>query len=206
MFIGFNEAFDSLLLDKIWLASSQQGVPIKIIELLKNLYENSRARIQPDEESDWFSIERCVRQGDPLSPNIFNSILEFIFRQVNWKVKGIIIKIRDQKLAHFKHLTNLRFADDIAIVAKSGEELKVMAADLRIESEKVGLTINYDKTKILTNIADLDEIRINNNKIEIVDEYKYFDVWRGVWRCTHAKLAPLTPHPFTRDRHYGPAS
>ncbi len=32
------------------------------------------------------------------------------------------------------------------------------------------------------------------------------DVWRGVWRCTHAKLAPLTPHPLARDRHYGPAS
>ncbi len=32
------------------------------------------------------------------------------------------------------------------------------------------------------------------------------DVWRGVWRCTHAKLAPLTPYPLARDRHYGPAS
>ncbi len=32
------------------------------------------------------------------------------------------------------------------------------------------------------------------------------DVWRGEWRCTHAKLAPLTPHPLARDRHYGPAS
>ncbi len=42
-----------------------------------------------------------------------------------------------------------------------------MAENLRIESEKVGLTINYYKIKILTNIADLDEIRINNNKIEI---------------------------------------
>ncbi len=33
-----------------------------------------------------------------------------------------------------------------------------------------------------------------------------FDVWRGVYRCTHAKLAPLTPHPLARDRHYGSAS
>ncbi len=33
-----------------------------------------------------------------------------------------------------------------------------------------------------------------------------FDVWQGVWRCTHAKLTPLTPHPLARDRHYGPAS
>ncbi len=32
------------------------------------------------------------------------------------------------------------------------------------------------------------------------------DVWRGIWRCTHAKLAPLTPHDLARDRHYGPAS
>ncbi len=34
----------------------------------------------------------------------------------------------------------------------------------------------------------------------------YFDVWQGLWRCTHAKLAPLIPHPLARDRHYGPAS
>ncbi len=39
-------------------------------------------------------------------------------------------------------------------------------------------------------------------------DYKnvYIDVWRGVWRCTHAKLAPLTPHPLAWDHHYGPAS
>ncbi len=35
---------------------------------------------------------------------------------------------------------------------------------------------------------------------------RLFDVWRGVWRCTHAKLAPLTPHPLARDRLNGPAS
>ncbi len=36
--------------------------------------------------------------------------------------------------------------------------------------------------------------------------FLHVDVWRGVWRCTHAKLAPLTPHPLAWDRHYEPAS
>ncbi len=39
-----------------------------------------------------------------------------------------------------------------------------------------------------------------------MDKRLGFDVWRGVWRCTHAKFAPLTLHPLAQDRHYGPAS
>ncbi len=48
-----------------------------------------------------------------------------------------------------------------------------------------------------------------NNKTSVmwfVIRKVIFDVWQGVWRCTHAKLAPLTLHPLARDRHYGPAS
>ncbi len=48
--------------------------------------------------------------------------------------------------------------------------------------------------------------KFSKNLLVIVVLENGSDVWRGVWRCTHAKLVSLTPHSLARDRHYGPAS
>lgn len=147
MFIDFNKAFDSLYHDKIWIALAQQGIPKDIIKILKNFYEKSITRIKLDKESEWFPINRGVKQGDPLSPNIFNAVLEHIFKQMNWTGKGIKIKFRNFNLYQFKYLNNLRFADDIAIIAKSEAELKSMAEDLRRESWKVSTKLDNKSGK-----------------------------------------------------------
>ncbi len=131
-----------------------------------------------------FNQIRCQTRRS-LSSNIFNSVLELIFRQTNWKGKGM--QIRNQNIAYLKRLTNLRFADNI-VLAKNGEELKAIAEDPRRESEKVGLTINYGKTKILTNIADPGEIKMNNNKIEIVDKYKFLGQILSIRNKTEKEL------------------
>lgn len=48
-----------------------------------------------------------------------------------------------------------------------------MAEDLRRESKRVRLTINLSKTKIMTNICPFKTIKIYNNPIEVVSDYKY---------------------------------
>lgn len=71
-------------------------------------------------------------------------------------------------------MNNLRFADDnVVLIAKNRAELKYMADGLARVSEEVGLTINKFKTNILTNIKDLDEIKIGEEVINKVLEYKY---------------------------------
>ena len=67
----------------------------------------------------------------------------------------------------------MRFADDVVLVAKSGEELSYMAEDLRRESGEMGLTMNLSKTKILTNLEGIKPIVVNDKEIEIVSEYRY---------------------------------
>ncbi len=74
---------------------------------------NSKAYIKLDRKGEKFSLKRGIKHGDPLSPNILNSVLE-VFRKMNWEEKGI--KINGQ------WMSNLRFADDIVLISQNVEE------------------------------------------------------------------------------------
>jgi len=71
-----------------------------------------------------------VRQGYLLSPNIFNAVLEEIFRIVRWKGKGFRIKTRGSNLFEFSDLIHLRFAEDVVLIGKNARELSEMVGDL----------------------------------------------------------------------------
>ncbi len=91
MFIDFNKAFDSIYDESAWTALQNHNVPNKIINTLKYFYANSTAYIQMDKKKEEFPINRRVKQGDPLSPNIFISVLEKVFRNLEWEGQGIKI-------------------------------------------------------------------------------------------------------------------
>ena len=141
---------------------------------------------------------------------MFNAVLEEIFGKLGWKNRGLKIKIRGLNLGKYKNLNHLRFADDVVLIAKNGEELGGMAEDLRRASEEYGLSINFSKTKVLTNISNLADIKVGENVIEKVQEYKYlgqlisFDnkmekelkVYRGnAWKAFWAQKYIQIPWP-----------
>ncbi len=84
-----------------------------------------------------------MRHGDPLSPNLFNCVLEDIFREIDSEGRGIKID--------GEYLSNLWFVDNVVMVAKSTEELREMAEEFIGNSKKAGLILNGVKIKILTN-------------------------------------------------------
>ncbi len=88
-----------------------------------------------------FKIERGVRQEDPLSPNLFNCLLEQIFRKLDWAKKGIKID--------GEYFNNLRFAVDVVLIATSGKKMVQLAQELTEKIKKFVLKINIKKTKIL---------------------------------------------------------
>ena len=92
-----------------------------------------------------------------------------MFRKVNWKQVQKGIKIGDDIIS------NLRFADDIAIFGNSLKELEVMLEDLSRESAKVGLFMNFTKTKVMTNkfVTDKTRITVQGTEIEELDQYLY---------------------------------
>ena len=92
--------------------------------------------------TDWFQIRKGVRQGCILSPCLFNLYAEYIMRNTRLEETQAGIKIAG------RNINNLRYADDTTLMAESEEELKSLLMKVKEESEKVGLKLNIQKTKI----------------------------------------------------------
>ncbi len=88
MFIDFNKAFDTIHHESVRKALYNQGVGLRLIKILKNIYNNSKAYIQLNMPGEVFKLERGVKQRDPLSLNLFDAVLEEILKNVNWEGKG----------------------------------------------------------------------------------------------------------------------
>ena len=93
--------------------------------------------------TDWFQIEKGVRQACILSPCLFNLYAEYITRNAGLEETEAGIKIAR------RNINNLRYADDTTLMAESEEELKSLLMKVHEESEKVGLKLNIQKTKIM---------------------------------------------------------
>lgn len=163
-FVDYSKAFDSIEHDSLWRALIQQGVPIKYIRIVKNIYANSTAQIKLESTGEEFPIARGVRQGDPLSPKLFSAVLESIFRDLEWDNFGININGRQ--------LNHLRFADDLVLITDNAKTLQQMLQQLAEASRVVGLTINRSKTKVMTNREEI-LIKVDNEDIEYVKNYTY---------------------------------
>ena len=91
----------------------------------------------------WFQIGKGVPQGCILSACLFNLYTEYIMRNTGLEEAQAGIKIAR------RNINNLRYADDITLMAESEEELKSLLMNVKEESEKVGLKLNIQKTKII---------------------------------------------------------
>ena len=112
--------------------------------LLRNLYAGQDVTIRTGHGTpDWFQIGKGIRQGCMLSPCLFNLYAEYIMRNAGLDEAQAGIKIVRRSI------NNLRHADDIILMAESEEELKSLLMKVKEESEKVGLKLNIQKTKIM---------------------------------------------------------
>ncbi|KAJ4437195.1 hypothetical protein ANN_17330 [Periplaneta americana] len=131
-------------------------------------------------EGQIFRIGRGVRQGDPISPKLFTSLLEDIFRKLKWKKRhGINI--------NGYRLTNLRFADDIVLFAKNATDLQEMIQELSDCSAHAGLSMNMEKTQVMTN-SQPQPIQVNATRLQYVEEYIYLGQLVGFKSCMTREL------------------
>ena len=111
---------------------------------MRNLYAGHKATVRTGHgTTDWFQTGKGVRQGWILSPCLFNLYAEYIRRNAGLEEAQAGIKIAG------RNINNLRYADDTTLMAESEEELKSLLMKVKEDSEKVGLKLNLQKTKIM---------------------------------------------------------
>ena len=114
--------------------------------LLRNLYAGQEATVRTGYgTTDWFQIRKGVRQGYLLSPCLFNLYAEYIIRNTGQDEAQAGIT---RNIAR-RNINNLRYADDTTLMGESKEELKSCLMKVKEESEKVGLKLNIQQTKIM---------------------------------------------------------
>ena len=144
--------------------SGREGIPDHLTCLLRNLYAGQEARVRTGyETTDWFQIGQGVRQGCILSPCLFNLYAEYIMRNAALAEAQAGIKIAG------RNINNLRYADDSSLMAES-EELKSLFMKVKEESEKVGLKLNIQKTKIMAS-GPIISWEIDGETVETVSDF-----------------------------------
>ena len=134
------------------------GIPDHLTCFLRNLYAGQEATVRTGHgTTDWFQIGKGVRRGCILSPCLFNFYAEYIMRNAGLEETQAGIKIAGRNINNLRYadiagrnISNFRYADDTTLMAESEEELKSLLMKVKLESEKVGLKLNIQKTKIMT--------------------------------------------------------
>nr|VZI24942.1 unnamed protein product [Spirometra erinaceieuropaei] len=169
-FVDFAAAFDSVHRESLWRIMALDGVSAKIIAMIKAYYRSTTARVLVRNNlSQPFGIRSGVRQGCILSPILFNYAIDWILGRALRDSDGV-------EFAPGHRLTDLDYADDIAILASSFGDLQSTVSRVNEVAKSVGLSINAAKTKVFSSCMPDQEkapLGIDGCQLEEVDSFKY---------------------------------
>ena len=144
-------------------------------------------------KTDWFQIGKGVRQDCILSPCLFSLYAEYIMRNAGLEEAQAGIKTAR------RNMNNLRYADDTTLMAESEEELKSLLMEVKEQSEKVGLQLNIQKTKIMAS-GPITSWQIDEETVETVADFIFLgskitaggDCSHGIKRCLFLRRKVMT--------------
>lgn len=128
IFVDYEKAFDSVDQQKLFAALAECRVD-RYTGLLKCIYDHATASVSLHEDTNRFNIKRGMRQGDTISPKLFITLLEYMFKNLSWEEMGVNIE--------GKRLNNLRFADDLILITDKVDEAQKMLETLKEASDYV---------------------------------------------------------------------
>ena len=164
-FIVYAKAFDCVDHNKLWKILQEMGRPDHLTCLLRNLYAGQEATVRTGHgTTDWFQIRKGVCQGCILSPCLFNLYAEYIMWTAGLDEAQAGINIAG------RNINNLRYADYTTLIAESEEELQSLLINVKEESEKVGLKLNIQKTKIMAS-GPITSCQIDGKAMETVTDF-----------------------------------
>ena len=175
-FVDLKKAFDRVWREAMWATMLKHNINPKVIQLCELQYSNaSNAVMCENKNLEWFQINVGVRQGCILSPSLFNLFIEQIMSDALKDFDG------SGKVGR-RDISNLRFTDDIDLIAGSREELADLTSHLDSAAQRFGMEISHEKSKILTTsrqherdeVAEV-EILVDGHALEEVQQFKYLD-------------------------------
>ena len=140
-FIDFEKAFDTVRHEMLMERLRQIGVDAADLRVITNLYWGQRALVRiGDDRSGWTEIQRGVRQGCVLSPDLFSlysqAVMDELVDMEGIRIGGI-------------NINNIRYADDTVLIADTEEKLQRLVDSLNEGCERYGLKINIGKTEVM---------------------------------------------------------
>ena len=167
-FIDYAKVFDCVDHNQLWKILKGMGIPDHLTCFLRNLYAGQEATVRAGHETtDWFQIGKGICQGCILSPSLFNFYAEYIMRNAGLEEAQAGIKIAG------RNNNNLRYADDTTLMAESEEELQSLLMKVKEESEKVGLKLLFQKTKIMAS-GPITSWEIDGESVETVSDFSFW--------------------------------
>ena len=161
---NYAKTFDCVDHNKLWKILKEIGIPDHLTCLLRNLYAGQEATVRTGHGTTaWFQIKKGVHQGCILSPCLSNLYAEYIMRNTRLDEAQAGIKIAR------RNINNLRYADYTTLTAES-EELKSLLMKMKEESEKAGLKLNIQKTKIIA-CGPITSWQIHGETVEIATDF-----------------------------------
>ena len=168
-FVDFEKAFDSVHRESLWIIMKKYGIPEKIVRMVQSFYEGFQCAVEDQGEiCEWFDLKTGVKQGCNMSGFLFLMVIDWIMRRtVKEGENGIRWKLTSK-------LDDLDFADDIALLSSTKQQMQSKTTYMNEEAKRVGLRINTQKTKTMRiHARNQEKIQINGRDIEEVDQFTY---------------------------------
>ena len=183
-FIDFNKAFDYISRQKLKEILLAYGIPEKVVALVMIFYIGTTAQvITPDGPSEEFDISAGVLQGDTLAPFIFVIVVDYVLRNniiETGEEVGFTTVPRKSRRCPAKYITDLDFADDIALLSDDKEKAQRLLLSTEEWALSVGLCINKSKTECMNvgqTTNDQTTLQVREGDIKEVEDFKYLGSW-----------------------------
>ena len=166
--IDFKQAYDAVGRDVLYILIVS-GIPMKLGRLMKMCMNETYSRnLVGKHLSDVFPVKNGLKQGDGLSPLLFNFALKYAIRRLQVNQNGLKLNGTRQLLFN---------ADDVHILGGSIHTIKKNTEALVVVNQESGLEVNADKTKYMVvsqrDAGQSHSIQSDNSSFERVEEFKY---------------------------------